>query len=268
MGRLQAKYPIWHAVAWIGIYIVAVNIGDLLSEVVGAPNSATSVLLVLLSLWLIVALRRGWLQYYGVRALRRDDFRSTLLYIPLVLIALMQFTKGLRDDLTAMAVLLVIVLMVCVGLLEELIFRGMLFRGIQRTSTLARAIVISGITFGIGHVVNLARGMPLLEQLIQIGFGVVLGIVLALLFAVTGTIVPLIVFHAVLNISGNLTVGDAGTELVMLAATTLLCAGYPVYLVAVLRRRGPAPEMAQPAPTDDAGHPVPGSGRPAEVSTT
>ena len=268
MGKLQDKHPVWHAVAWIGIYIVTVNVGDWLSEIVGIPTSVTSLALVVLSLWLIVHLAKGgWLRYYGVRALRGRDFRSTLLYIPLVLIALMQFTKGLRADLTLTSVLLIITLMICVGFLEELIFRGMLFRGIQRSSTLTRAIVISGVTFGIGHVVNLARGMTLLEQSIQIGFGVVLGIVLALLFAVTGTIVPLIVFHALINISGNLTVADPRAELVMLGATTLLCAGYAVYLVTVLRRRGPSPEMAQPAPANDTHHRV-APRRAAEAPTT
>lgn len=253
--------------AWIGIYVIAVNIGDWLSEIVGEPNSVTSAVLVLLSLWLVVDLRRrGWLQYYGVRALRRRHFRSVLPYIPLLLIALMQYTKGFRDDLDLTTVLLIVALMICVGFLEELIFRGMLFRGIQRTSTLTRAIVISGVTFGIGHVVNLARGMTLLEQSIQIGFGIVLGIVLALLFAVTGTIVPLIVFHALLNISGNLIVADPEAELVMLATTTLVCVGYAVYLVAVLRRRGPSPEMSQPPPTRDAQDPARQSGRPVIVS--
>lgn len=108
--------------------------------------------------------------------------------------------------------------------------------------------MISGVTFGIGHVVNLARGMSPLEQSIQVGFGVVLGIVLALLFAVTGTIVPLIVFHALLNITGNITAGDPKADLVMLATTTVVCVGYGLYLVAVLRRRGPAEGISQPAP--------------------
>lgn len=250
MVTLQEKYPVWHAVAWIGIYVIAVNIGDWLSAMMGQPNSVTSAVLVLLSAWLLVDLgRRGWLAYYGVRPLRRADFRSVLLYVPLALIISMQFTKGIKEELTVTAVLLIVVLMICVGFLEELIFRGMLLRGIQRTSTLTRAIVISGITFGVGHVVNLARGMTPLEQSIQVGFGIVLGIVLALLFAVTGTIVPLIVFHALLNISGNITVGDTTADMLMLVATTVVCIGYALYLVAVLRRRGPAEAMTQPAPT-------------------
>lgn len=256
MNRLQENRPIWHAVAWIAIYVIAVNIGDWLSTLVGVPNSGASAVLVLLAVWLVVRLRKhGWLTYYGVRPLRRRDFNATLLYIPLLLVALMQFTKGFRDDLSFTTVALIIVLMVGVGFLEELIFRGMLFRGIQRTSTLPRAVVISGVTFGIGHIVNLTRGMAPLDQAIQIAFGVTLGIVLALLFAVTGTIVPLIAFHALLNISGNLTRADAQAELVMLAATTLVCAGYAGYLITVLRRRGPSPEISQPAPRPPCPHP-------------
>lgn len=249
MRKLQARSPVWHAVAWIGTYVVLVGIGDSLSELVGVPNSVTTVLLVLLSALLILYLRRdGWLRYYGVRRFRRSDVNGTLLYVPLILIAVIQYTKGLRDDLSLTAVLLIIALMICVGFLEELIFRGMLFRGIQRTSSLMRAVVISGVTFGIGHIVNLARGMSPAEQAIQIGFGVVLGIVLALLFAVTGTIVPLIAFHTLLNISGNLTVADTASESVMLAATTVICAGYAVYLLSVLRRRGPSLDMSEPPP--------------------
>jgi len=86
-----------------------------------------------------------------------------------------------------------------------------------------------------------------LNQVIQIGFGVVLGIVVALLFAVTETIVPLIVFHTLFNISGNLTVSNPESELLMLAATTVLCAGYAAYLMSVLRRLGSSPEMSAPA---------------------
>ena len=248
MRKFLVQSPVWHAVAWIGIYVVLVGIGDWLSELIGEPNSVTTVLLVALSALLILYLRRdGWLSYHGVRSLRRSDIDGTLLYLPLVLIALMQYTKGLRDDLDLTAVLLIIALMICVGFLEELIFRGMLLRGIQRTSNLTRAIVISGVTFGIGHIVNLARGMAPVDQAIQIGFGIVLGIVPALLFAVTGTIVPLIVFHALLNISGNLTVANPASESLMLAATTVLCVGYAAYLVSVLRRRGPSPDLLEPA---------------------
>lgn len=51
MNRLQENRPIWHAVAWIAIYVIAVNIGDWLSTLVGVPNSGASAVLVLLAVW-------------------------------------------------------------------------------------------------------------------------------------------------------------------------------------------------------------------------
>ncbi|BEH01469.1 CPBP family intramembrane metalloprotease [Brooklawnia propionicigenes] len=244
MKKLNEVSPIWHAVVWIVAYVLLVPVGDRLSELVGEPNSVTAPLLVVLAIVLIVYVsRNGWLRYYGVRSFRSGDFTKTLLYLPLLAIVLLQYAKGWREGLDLTAVLLIVALMVCVGFIEELVFRGFLFRAILTKSTLTRAIVISGVTFGIGHIVNLARGYTGVEQIIQIGFGVVLGIVLALLFAVTGTIVPLIIFHTLLNISGNVTAPDAGFDVIMLAITILISVGYAVYLVTVLRRKGPAPEM-------------------------
>lgn len=99
-------------------------------------------------------------------------------------------------------------------------------------------MLISGVTFGIGHVVNLARGYTGTEQLLQIDFGIVIGIVLALLFAVTGTIIPLIIFHVLFNISGNLTTLNNEYNFWMLLATVVISIGYGAYLVGRLRRHG------------------------------
>ncbi len=55
-------------------------------------------------------------------------FKGTLLYLPL-LISLMQYAKGLRSGLEVTSVALIIALMICIGFLEEPLFRGFLFRG-------------------------------------------------------------------------------------------------------------------------------------------
>lgn len=244
MKKLNGVSPVWHAVVWIVAYVLLVPVGDGLSKFVGEPNSVTAPILAALSIVLLVYVSRNrWLRYYGLRSFRSGDFTKTLLYLPLLAIVMLQYAKAWREGLDVTTVLLIVALMACVGFLEELIFRGFLFRAILAKSSLTRAIVISGVTFGIGHIVNLARGYTGAEQIIQIGFGVVLGIVLALLFAVTGTIVPLIIFHTLLNISGNVTASDTGFDAIMLAITTLITIGYAVYLVTVLRRKGPAREM-------------------------
>ena len=239
INALNRKSPIWHAVIWIVAYVALVNVGDWLSELIGKPNLATSVLLVAFSIGLIFYVaRNGWLSFYGLGPLRKNSFTGTWLYIPLAVIAALQLFKGFKENLDVTAVLLIVVLMICVGFIEELLFRGFLFKGILTKGTLTRAVLISGVTFGIGHVVNLARGYTGTEQLLQIGFAIVVGIVLALLFAVTGTIIPLIIFHILFNIGGNLTASNSEYDFVVLLATVVISIGYGAYLVGRLRRHG------------------------------
>lgn len=251
MKNLRDSSPVWHAVTWILAYVLLVNLGDWASEMLGEPNSVTAPLLIVFSVALLLyVIKHGWSRYYGLHPLRKDQFRDTLLYLPLAVLLGLQYAKSYRDDLDLTAVLLIILLMVGVGFIEELIFRGFLFRAILTTSNLTRAVIISGVTFGIGHVVNLARGYTGAQQVTQILIAIALGVVLALLFAVSGTIVPLIVFHTLLNIGGNVTATTAESESLMLAATVITCAVYAGYLIVVLRKRGVHPTLRPSSPAN------------------
>jgi uncharacterized protein len=249
LKTLRDSRPVRHAVIWILAYVLLVNLGDWASEMLAEPSSVTAPLLIVFSVALLLyVIKHGWSRSYGLHPLRKDQFRDTLLYLPLVVLLGLQYAKSYRDDLDLTAVLLIVVLMIGVGFIEELLFRGFLFRAILTTSNLTRAVIISGVTFGIGHIVNLARGYTGAQQVTQILIAIALGVVLALLFAVSGTIVPLIVFHTLLNIGGNFTAATAESESLMLAATVIICAVYSGYLIVVLRQRGVHPTLRPSSP--------------------
>lgn len=167
LTKLRERHPIWHAVAWVGVYVALVMVGGTLAGVPDAANPVTAAMVLGLSAALILYVAGiGRMHYYGLRPPGgRGDVARSLLFLPLAVIVLLQFTKGLRADLDVTSVLLVIGLMVGVGFVEELLFRGFLYRAILENGTLTRAVIISGLTFGIGHAVNLARGYTSLEQL-------------------------------------------------------------------------------------------------------
>lgn len=66
--------------------------------------------------------------------------------------------------------------MLCVGFLEETIFRGLPFTAIAKDN-LKSAVIISSVTFGIGHIINLfnGSGMDLVNNLCRIVFAVAVG---------------------------------------------------------------------------------------------
>ncbi|WP_022766777.1 CPBP family intramembrane glutamic endopeptidase [Butyrivibrio sp. XPD2006] len=63
------------------------------------------------------------------------------------------------------------------------------------------AIIVSAITFGLGHIVNLfnGSGKDLISSVTQIVFAVMVGFVLVIIFYYGKSLVPCILFHSVNN---------------------------------------------------------------------
>lgn len=230
MNRLMERKPILHAVIWIMIYIVMVNVGDALSEQIGIFHIATSIILILFSVVLVLYIKKNnWIERYGIRGTTKKDLSKTLFYAPLIVLAFIQFFAGINPTLTTSEMAILCILMIGVGSIEEMVFRGFLFKAIETKSGINRAVVISGITFGIGHIVNLSRGYGYAELMGQITVAIAIGIVLALLVAITKNIVPGILFHIVFNISGAIT--KAGSyEIYLMIAILSIALGYIFYL--------------------------------------
>ena len=102
-------------------------------------------------------------------------------YIPLMLIGLSGVFFGVTLKYSVPETMFYIISMLCVGFLEEIIFRGFLFVGMTKKNVKS-AIIVSSVTFGIGHIVNLLNGQDIQETLIQIVFAIAVGFTLVTLF--------------------------------------------------------------------------------------
>lgn len=233
MNKLMERNAVRHAVIWIVLYVLMVNVGEMLSEKTQTVSSVTSVFVILFSLLLLNYLKKNhWIGKFGLKKITKEDFEKTLLYLPLVFIALIQFINGIDRSISIETLRISCLLMIGVGFIEELIFRGFLMDAIWKKSGMTRAILISGISFGLGHIVNLFRGYGYIEQLTQILLAIGIGIVLALLVAITKNLVPGILFHIIFNISGTIS-NQSDTVLVpyILISILVVCVGYSLYLM-------------------------------------
>jgi len=231
MNRLLKKNAILHAIAWIGIYIGCVNVFDILSESVGVINLITSIGLTGLSILLVVYLKKqNKLNELGLKHVNKSDYKKMLYFIPLVILAISQFVGKLNTSLELSQILIFGLLMINVGFIEEVIFRGLLFKAIKDKSGFVRAILISGITFGLGHIVNLMRGMAVDNQVEQIILAIVLGILLALIVEITQSILPGIIFHILFNFSSTIMVFELKSEFYLLISILIISIGYSLYL--------------------------------------
>lgn len=236
MTKLYKKSEITFAILWIVAYVVLTSLADQLSETIGITKSVTAVLHIAMSLILFFWIRNNNLddKYGFIRPVL--PAKRFLYYLPLVIIASTAFWGGIGLQYGFPGALLYFISMCCVGFLEEVIFRGLLFRAMEKDN-LKTAIIVSALTFGIGHIVNMfnGSGKDLFSSLIQIVFAVLIGFVLVLIFYHGRSLVPCIVFHSannalkVFSAKGSL---DPQTELLLnIVLIVVVLGGYSFYLV-------------------------------------
>ena len=88
--------------------------------------------------------------------------------------------------------------MIGVGFLEEIIFRGFLFQLLAKDN-IKTAIIVTSITFGIGHIINLLNGADLIPTLVQICYALSGGYMFAIILYKGNSLWPCIITHIGIN---------------------------------------------------------------------
>lgn len=153
-------------------------------------NTAFSAVLILLA----VRLKR--VSYYGLT--KPQNVKKLLYFLPLVLIVSVNLWSGININNTAAEILFHTLVMFNVGFAEEIIFRGFLFKMMEKDNV-KTAVIVSSVTFGIGHIVNLFNGNELVPTLLQVCYATAIGYLFVVIFRKSQSIIPCIVAHALNN---------------------------------------------------------------------
>lgn len=200
MNKLYKKSESTFAIVWIVIYCVLQSFANPLNEKVGIPYSASAVLCILQVVILFAFIQRnGLLKRYGL-CRSSVPARLFLYYVPLLVLATGNLWNGVAVNDSLPGIVCRVVCMLCVGFIEEIIFRGFLFKAMEKDNVKS-AIIVSSVTFGIGHLINLfnGSGMELISNLCQIGFAVAVGFLLVTIFYYSGSLLPCIITHSAIN---------------------------------------------------------------------
>lgn len=252
MKKIYDKSELGFALLWIGLYVVVMNIAlrfcggfDDLAGKTGAQVAVPVVCILLLAAastaWV---LKNGLGEKYGLCAFK-GKAKSYLWFLPLVLMSCTNLKNGLGFGAPVAVTLLMIINLAAAGFVEEVIFRGFLFRAMA-SDDLKSAIIVSAVTFGVGHIVNLANTADTLGVLLQVCYAVAVGFLYTVITYKGGSLWPCILSHMFVNGSSVLalengpftawlsTVFGAGTaqaeEIISAALIILISGGYALWL--------------------------------------
>ena len=200
MKKLYEKNELTFAIVWIVVYCVLQSMANPLGKAIGIEYVASAAFCVLQSIILFSFIRRNdLLKKYGL-CKSHVPARRFLFYVPLFILASGNLWNGVAVNYSPAETICRVVCMLCVGFLEEVIFRGLLFVAIAKDNVKS-AIIISSITFGVGHIINLFNGsdMDLVSNLCQIVFAIAVGFLLVTIFYRGGSLLPCILVHSAIN---------------------------------------------------------------------
>ena len=156
MKKIFEKYETLFCIMLIVFYILInsyciqnFGIQDYRSVII---NTVFSVLLIIL----MVILKRT--SYYGL--IKVTNLKKYLYFLPLLLIISVNLWNGININNSTEEIIFHILNMINIGFIEEIIFRGFLFKMMAKDN-IKTAIIVSSITFGVGHIINL-----LMEQIL------------------------------------------------------------------------------------------------------
>jgi membrane protease YdiL (CAAX protease family) len=226
MEKLYRKNELAFSLLWIVLYVVLFSIADAISGSIGVVKIIT-----FLAVIIAAFIRKNHLwEYYGVCRLKGIRYSQYIYFIPFVVIASSNLWSGITIRYSAFETIVLIASMLSVGFIEELIFRGFLFKAIAKKNIKA-AVIVSSVTFGLGHIVNLLNGAEILPTILQIIYAAAIGYLFTVFFVKSKNLIPCIVAHGIMNaLSVFATLGNPVNQIICSAILTAISLGYAIYL--------------------------------------
>jgi membrane protease YdiL (CAAX protease family) len=205
LRKLYEKSELGFALVWIGLYVTVMNIAlqlcggfdDLGSKTVFQvliPVVCICVLAVAATAWILgnnMGEKFGFCRFRG-------DIKNFLWFIPLILMSCINLKNGLGLSASWTVSALMAMNMALAGYVEEIIFRGFLFRAMEKEN-LKSALIVSAVTFGAGHIVNLANTVDTIGVLLQVCYAIVIGFLYTVIVYKGGSLWPCIASHMAVN---------------------------------------------------------------------
>ena len=101
------------------------------------------------------------------------------------------------------------------------------------------AIIVSSITFGIGHIINLFNGAEIVPTVMQIIQACSIGYLFVIIFYKSKSMWPCIITHSVINSLSGVANRDAENFTIKIAASVFLCVvslAYGCYLIKSVKK--------------------------------
>ena len=226
MKKIFEKHESTFCILLIVLYVV---INSYCMQNFGIEDYRSTIINTVFSIMVLILIKSlDKMSYYGLTKV--TNMKDYLYFIPLVLILSTNLWTGININNSYSEILFHILTMLNIGFLEEIIFRGFLFKMMEKNNVKS-AIIVSSITFGIGHIVNLLNGADLVPTLLQICYAISLGYMFVIIFYKSKSLVPCIIAHFLINALSIFRMENEMLKYISAVFLIVVPAAYAIYII-------------------------------------
>lgn len=229
MKKLYEKNELWFALLWIIVYC-AVSIP--IRGSLGDESILMLLGLAVIAVGIFIFVKKYHLaEKYGL-CKWKGKAADYWFFIPMLILMTGNLWGGFGMAYSGTAQVFAVISMLLIGFIEEMLFRGFLFRILLKKDPAPIAITISAVTFGIGHIVNLFAGQASIETVIQVLFAIAWGYIFTFVFYKSGSLVICIFVHGLVDAFSKFSASadNLKWEYVYMGATIVGAVIYCIYL--------------------------------------
>jgi uncharacterized protein len=231
--KLYQNKAVLHSLIWLSLYLVLNTITGNIAEAMKVDStfiSAVPNLLLALVCFYYLA-HTGITKEIGLSTKPTERASVMLYYIPLMVLPCLNLLYGLNTSLTATDIIFLLAMFTGVGFMEEIIFRGLMFKALLQKWNRTVVVIFISFTFAIGHIVSMvAVDLSGMDTLLQIINALIVGFMFMTVILASGNLRACIIAHILYNFLANISLVGS-THIEIIAANLVITAAYFVYLL-------------------------------------
>ena len=233
--KFYKKDEVLFSVGWILVYCLATI--PIRGEL-GDESIWMLIALAVIAAGITIFVKKNHLEEkYGLTEWPKNT-KKYLFFIPMWVLVTGNLWGGFALSYSGVAQVLAIFSMLLVGYVEEMLFRGFLFKALHSKHGIRVAMIVSAITFGIGHIVNLLAGQANLETVIQVFFAIAWGFIFTMVFYKSKSLIPCILAHGLVDAFSKFSANNISSEWIYMGATIVVAIVYCIYLARAADKTG------------------------------
>lgn len=222
-----------HSLFWLLMYLLINTVtGNIASSISIEPYIAGAVPNLLLAVICLLYLKRTQTaNEIGLFTKTAEKSTTMLFYIPVLILPFLSLFYGINKELSLTEILLLLAMYTGVGFMEEVIFRGLMFKELSQKWNRYVVVAFISFTFAIGHIVSIvAISQSAGDTMLQIINAFVVGFMFMAVILASGNLKICIITHILYNFIAGISRADSThTEIIFISL--IITVLYFVYLL-------------------------------------